>query len=114
MLEALAGSVFVGLILAGTVAICYGIMLKLLLPKLNRNFYIFVPCDKDSRNIRSRIYGLRLKLNLMGCDAKSRIVVIDCGILPSEKEELLEICKECNKIYLVKKGYTEEFFNGRI
>ncbi len=114
MLDAFIGSVFVALILIGTVAICYIIMLKLLLPKTKADYYIFLPQNKNSVDVRNLEYGPRLKLNLMGDDCHGKIVVLDCGISNEEKENLLEICKESNGIYLVQKEYLKDYFDGRI
>ena len=114
MHDAFIGSVFVALILIGTVAICYLIMLKLLLPKTKTDYYIFLPQNKNSVGVRRLAYGTRIKLNLMGDDRHSKIVVLDCGITQEERENLLPICKESNGIYLVKKEYIKDYFDGRI
>lgn len=114
MLDAFIGSVFVALILIGTVAICYLIMLKLLLPKNKTDYYIFLPQNKNSVGVRRLAYGTRIKLNLMGDDRHGKIVVLDCGMSEAEKENLLEICKESNGIYLVQKDFLKDYFDGRI
>lgn len=114
MLDALIGSVFVTLILIGTVAICYLIMLKLLLPKNKTDYYIFLPQNKNSVGVRRLAYGTRIKLNLMGDERHGKIVVLDCGISDEEKDNLLEICKESNGIYLVQKDFLKDYFDGRI
>ncbi len=114
MFNALIGSVFVGLILLGTVAICYVIMLKLLLPKNNSDYYVFLPCDRNTVNVRKKAYGMRIKHNLLGDDIHSKIVVLDNGISDSELANLREICKESNGIYIVKKENIKDFLNGRI
>lgn len=114
MLDALVWSVFVALILIGTVAICYLIMLKLLLPKTKTDYYIFLPQDKNAVGVRQLAYGTRIKLNLLGDDRNAKIIVLDCGITETEKENLLPICKESNGIYLVKKDFIKDYFDGRI
>ncbi len=114
MHDAIIWSVFMFLILVGTVAICYVIMLKLLLPKCDGNYYVIMPCNKDTLDVRKKAYGMRIKLNLLGDDINSKVVVLDDGIKDFEKEQLLEICKECNGIYYVKKGYIKDYFDGRI
>ncbi len=114
MLDAFIGTVFVALILIGTVAICYLIMLKLLLPKTKSDYYIFLPQNKNSVGVRRLAYGTRIKLNLMGDDCHSKIIILDCGISEEEKENLLPICKESNRIYLVQEDYIKDYFDGRI
>lgn len=114
MFDAFVWSIFMALILLGTVAICYLIMLKLLLPKSNDNYYIIMPCNRLSSDVRKKAYGLRIKLNLIGEDLHSKVVVLDYGMTDREKEQLLEICKECNGIYYVKDGYIKDYFDGRI
>lgn len=113
MLDAFIGSIFVGLILIGTVAICYLIMLKLLLPKSKTDYYIFLPQNKESVNVRQLAYGTRIKLNLLGDNCRSKIIILDCGLTPKEKENLLPICKESNGIYLVEKEFLKDYFDGR-
>ena len=113
MFDAFIWSIFVFLILLGTVAICYIIMLKLLLPKSDGNYYIFIPCNKNTTNVREKAYSTRLKLSLLGEDLYGKVVVLDCGIKNKEKEELDEISKEYNGIYCVKQEEIKEFFDGR-
>ena len=100
MLDSIIWSVFVFLILLGTVAICYLIMLKLLLPKTDKTYYVILPCDKSSKDVRKRAYGMRVKLNFISEDINSKIVVLDYGMNYHEKEDLLNICKECNSIMI--------------
>lgn len=89
-------------------------MLKLLIPKSKKDFYVFLPCDITSCDVRKRAYALRMKLNLIGEDQHGKIVVLDNGMCEFERDNLLEICKECNGIYLVNKEYIEDFLDGRI
>ena len=113
MFDAFIWSIFVFLILLGTVAICYIIMLKLLLPKSDGNYYIVIPCNKNTTNVREKAYSTRLKLSLLGEDLYGKVVVLDSGITDKEKEELNEISKEYNGIYCVKQEEIKEFFDGR-
>ncbi len=114
MLDALVGFIFLTLILLGTVAICYTIMLKLLLPKNKEDYYIVIPQNANSVNVRKLAYGTKFKLSLFGDECKAKIIVLDLGIKDEEKNNLLEICKDSNGIYLVEKDYIKEFFDGRI
>ena len=114
MFEAILGSFLLCITLLGMVAFCYIIMLKLLLPKSKKDFYVFFPCDITSTNVRKNVYALRMKLNLMGEDVHGKVVVLDNGICEKEKEKLLEICCECNGIYFVKIDYLKDFLDGRI
>lgn len=114
MLDSIIWSVFVFLILLGTVAICYLIMLKLLLPKTDSTYYVILPCDKNTKNVRKKAYGMRIKLNIINEDINSKIVVLDYGMSNHEKEDLLNICKECNGIYYVKNEFLKDYLDGRI
>lgn len=114
MLNAFAGSVLLFLTLLGTVAICYIIMLKLLIPKSDSVYYIVLPCNQNTKNVRKKAYGTRIKLNLLGEDCYTKVVVIDSGITDDERKNLLPICKESNGIYLVEKDYLKDYFDGRI
>ena len=114
MLDSIIWSIFVVLILFGTVAFCYVIMLKLLVPKQKEDYYVIIPCNKSSTQIRKKAYGMRMRLNILGEDAHSKIIVLDYGVNDDEKENLLEICKECNGIYYVKRDFLKDYFDGRI
>ncbi len=114
MFEALLGSLFLCSTLMGIVAFCYAIMLKLLIPKTRKDFFVFMPCDISSSDVRKKAYALRLKLNLIGEDLHGKVVVLDSGMRENERDNLLEICKESNGIYLVNKEYIKDFLDGRI
>ncbi len=114
MLDSIIWSVFVMLILFGTVAFCYIIMLKLLLQPHKEDFYVIMPCNHSSVDVRKKAYGMRMRLNILGEDVYSKIVILDYGIEETEKEQLLEICKECNGIYYVENQYLKDYFDGRI
>ncbi len=114
MLDSIIWSIFVVLILIGTVAFCYIIMLKLLVPSHKDDYYVVIPCNNYSDNIRKKAYGMRMRLNILGEDIYSKIVILDYGIDEREKEHLMEICKECNGIYYVKNDYLKDYFDGRI
>lgn len=113
MFNAIIMSVFMCLILFGTVAFCYVLMLKLLLPKNNDNYYVFIQCDECSKDIRKQVYGTRLKFNLIGDEKCSKIVVLDAGISQEERENLIEICSDCNGIYLIPQESIKDFIDGR-
>ena len=114
MFDTLIWSIFLALILLGTVAICYIVMLKLLLPDCNEKYYVILPCNSQTTDIRKKAYGLRIKLNLLGEESNSKIVVVDKGLCDSEKENLMEICTDYNEIYYVEKDKMKGFFDGRI
>ncbi len=114
MLDALAGTVFVFLIILGTVAVCYVFMLKLLLPKSSGRYYIVIPFDSGCSDVRKNAYGMRIKLNLLGDENRAQIVVLDKGIGEDEKKDVSEICTEKNGIFIVENEKIGEFLNGRI
>ena len=114
MFEALLGSVLLCITLLGIVAFCYTIMLKLLIHKSQKDFYVFLPCDITSCNVRKTAYALRMKLNLMGEDVHGKVVVLDRGMCKEEIDNLLEICRENNGIYFVNKDCLKDFLDGRI
>lgn len=114
MIDAFVWSIFLALILLGTVAICYVIMLKLLLPNCNEDYYVLLPCNFNTTNIRKKAYGLRIKLNLLGEEKYGKILIIDDGLSIDEKDSLMEICTDYNGIYYVEKDRMKGFFDGRI
>ncbi len=114
MLDAFVGSLLMCLTLLGTVAICYIIMLKLLIPRTDGMYYVIIPCNKYTKNVRKKAYGMRIKLNLLGEELYSKVIVLDAGITDKEKDDLLQICKSGNGIYLVEKEFLKDYFDGRI
>ena len=114
MFNTLSGLIFMFLVLIGTVAICYYIMLKLLLPKRKQTFYVFIPCNRNSQKVREYACEMRVKLNLFGDERNSKIVVLDSGMNDYERENVQSVCKESNGIYLVDKKYLKDFLDGRI
>ena len=114
MFDAFIWSVFMFLILLGMVAICYIIMLKLLLPKSDVDYYILIPCCSNTTKVLEKAYSAQLKLCLLGEGLHGKVIILDCGITDDEKEELEEIYKECNEIYCIKQDEINEFFDGRI
>ena len=114
MFEAVIGSVLLCITLIGIVAFCYSIMLKLLISKSQKDFYVFLPCDANSSGVRKIAYALRLKLSIIGEDSHGKVVVLDNGICKKEKDNLIEICRESNGIYLVNKECLKDFLDGRI
>ena len=114
MLDSIIWFVFVFLILFGTVAFCYLIMLKLLLPKTENSFYVIIPCDENADNVRKKTYGMRIKMNIINEDSNGKIIVVDYGMKEKEKLDLLQICKECNGIYYIEKEFLKDLSDGRI
>jgi len=114
MLDTLSGLIFMMLVLIGTVAICYYIMLKLLLPKRKHDYYVFIPCNRSSQKVREYACEMRVKLNFMGDEKNSKIVVLDSGMSDNERENVQAVCKESNGIYLVDKKYLKDYLDGRI
>lgn len=114
MFDAFVGTVLMFLMIIGTVAIGYIIMLKLLIPKNRSIYYIIFPCDKNDVDVRKKAYGMRIKLNLLGEGLFSKIIVLDLGITENEKADLIPICKESNGIYLVNNENLKDYFDGRI
>ena len=53
-------------------------------------------------------------VNIINEDINSKIVVLDYGMSNHEKEDLLNICKECNDIYYVKNEFLKDYLDGRI
>ncbi len=113
MFDSLIWFIFMLLVLIGTVAICYAIMLKLLLPRNNDDIFIVLPCGKNTYNVRKKAYGLKMKICLFCNSRNCKVVVIDFGLSDFEKSDLLEICKECNGIYYTKPENIKDFFDGR-
>ncbi|MEG0545653.1 MAG: hypothetical protein RR552_00565 [Oscillospiraceae bacterium] len=109
MLESFFGAIFVGLILFGLIALAYGIMLKLLLPKQRYEYYIIIPSKKTTKDISAAAYAARMKMNLIGDESYGRVIVLDTGMNEADRLACLNVCRESNGIYLCSFSELEEF-----
>ena len=114
MLQTITGFLFVMLIMIGTVALCYGALISMIMPKNLDIHFVLMPFNEKSVNIRKKVYGLRMKLNITGEADTAKIIILDCGINKEEKENVYELCTEANGIYFVPKEKIKDFLNGRI
>lgn len=90
------------------------LLLKLLTPKSNCDYFLCIPCDATTKNIRQKLYSARLKLNLCGENSKCVLVVVDNGICEDELKTTLQMCSEIDGITVVKTSDLKDFINGRI
>ncbi len=84
------------------------------MPSKHQNYYVLIPCDSSTKDIRKLAYGAKLKLNLSGECSKCKLAVLDCGICEMELCELLKLCSETDDISIVKIEDLKDFINGRI
>lgn len=88
-------------------------LFKLLMPKKKCDYFICIPCDDKSENVRCLAYGARLKLNLCGECENNVLVIVDNGISDKELQETLDLCSQTDGITVVKKEDLKDFINGR-
>lgn len=100
MLETFFGAVFVGLILFGLLVLCYGIMLKLMLPKRKYTYYVVIPARRCDSDVTAAAYAARMKMHLIGDELYGSVVVLDCGMDETQRLNCLNVCRETNGIYL--------------
>lgn len=110
MLEAFFASIFVGLILLGLLALSYGIMFKLLMPKGKYDYYIIIPSEGCGEKITQAAYSARTKLNLIGDENHGKVLVLDKGMNEAQRLSCLNVCRQTNGIYLVSVEELEELF----
>jgi len=110
MLEAIFASVFVGLILLGLLAVSYGVMFKLLMPKGKYDYYIIIPSENCGEEVTQAAYAARTKLNLIGDERYGRVLVVDTGMDEAQKLSCLNVCRQTNGIYLITADELEELF----
>ena len=77
MLETFFGAVFVGLVLFGLLVLCYGIMLKLMLPKRKYTYYVVIPARRCDSDVTAAAYAARMKMHLIGDELYGNVVVLD-------------------------------------
>lgn len=112
-LKVLVCSILVGISFVAVVILFMFLLLRLLMPKEHTDYFICVPCNKNTKNLRKTAYAARLKLNLCGENSNSLLVIVDDGICDEELKDTLEMCKEANGITLVRKEDLKDFINGR-
>lgn len=108
MLDTFFGAVFVGLVVFGLLALCYAILLKALLPRRRRGYYIIVPARRCDKDVATAAYAARMKLHFIGDEAVGSVVVLDCGMDERQRLSCLNICRETNGIYLCTPAEFEE------
>lgn len=106
-------SVLIVLSLIFIVLICTAILLKMLMPKKKCDYFICVPCDENTDNVKALAYCARLKLNLCGECENNVLVIVDNGISEAERIETLRLCSQTDGITVVKKEDLKDFINGR-
>ncbi len=89
------------------------LLLRMLMPKKRCSYFVCVPCDEKTKDLRSIAYSARLKLNLCGECEKCVLVIVDNGICDAELEDALKLCGETEGITVVKKEDLKDFINGR-
>lgn len=110
MLEAFFASVFVGLVLLGLLALSYGILFKLLMPKGKYDYYIIIPSEGCGEETTQAAYAARTKLNLIGDEKHGKVLVVDTGMDEAQKLSCLNVCRQTNGIYLITADELEELF----
>ncbi len=100
MLDTFFGAVFVGLVVFGLLALCYAIMLKVMLPKRKYGYYIVIPARRCDSDVTAAAYAARMKMHLIGDEAYGSVVVLDCGMEEKQRLSCLNVCRETNGIYL--------------
>ncbi len=108
MLETFFGAVFVGLVLFGLVALCYCIMLKVMLPKKKYGYYIVIPAKRCDSDVTAAAYAARMKMNFIGDEAYGSVIVLDCGMEEAQRLSCLNVCRETNGIYLCDRKSFED------
>lgn len=110
MLKAFFGALFVGLVLLGTLSVCYAVMIKSLAPKRRYDYYIVIPSDNCEKELSAAVYAAKTKIDLMGDDGFGKVIVLDRGMPEGERLNCLNICRETNGIYLLGSEQIREIF----
>lgn len=100
MLETFFGAIFVGLVFFGLLALCYAIMLKVMLPKQKYTYYIVIPARRCDHDVTAAAYAARMKMHLIGDESHGGVVVLDCGMDEAQRLQCQNVCRETNGIYL--------------
>lgn len=106
-------SVLVCISLVSTAVIATYLLLRLLMPRQKCGYFICVPCDESTKNLRKTAYSVRLKLNLCGESENNVLVIVDNGMNEKELEDVSNLCREKCGITIVNKDDLKEFINER-
>lgn len=106
-------SLLVIISMAAVIIVATFLLLRLIMPRKHQNYYLLIPCDEHTKDVRKLCYGARLKLNLCGECSKCTLVVVDGGICEKELFNTLEMCNETDGVTVVKKEKLKDFINGR-
>ncbi len=102
MLNGLLLGIITAFVLAGIVAVVYYFSLRVLFPKSAGGYFLIIPVGADSKKTAELLYGIQLRLDLLGDSKCSRIIALDIGLDASEQDSCQALCRECAHIYLCK------------
>lgn len=108
MLRVFFAVVFLCLVLFGTIALSYTIMLKSLSSKSRYDYYIVIPSSQCGESLSAAAYQARMKTDLLGDSAYAKVLVVNTGMSDEQRLTCLNICRKTNGIYLVDKEQLEE------
>ena len=108
MLRVFFGIVFLCLVLFGTIALSYAIMLKSLMPKNRYDYYVVIPSKQCGEQLAVAAYGAKMKIDLLGDEQFGRVLVVNTGMSDEQKLTCLNICRQTNGIFLVDENQLEE------
>ncbi len=102
MLNGLLFGIITAFVLAGIVAVVYYFSLRVLFPKSAGGYFLVVPVGDDSKKTAELLYGIQLRLDLLGDSKCSRIIALDNGLNEVERNACEALCRESAHIYLCK------------
>ncbi|MBQ5994589.1 MAG: hypothetical protein IJL63_01880 [Clostridia bacterium] len=108
MLRVFFAVVFLCLVLFGTLALSYAVMLKSLVPKKRYDYYIIIPSKQCGEKLASAAYQAKMKIDLLGDTQFGKVLVVNTGMSDEQKLTCLNICRKTNGIFLVDKDQIEE------
>ena len=102
ILEVIFSVAFLAFLFLGIVFSAYAFLFILMRPKKKdeQKGLFIIPANADCEDIEQQIYFTKLKLSIVGDEQKMRIVILDLGMMPSQKEKCEMLCQINEEVYL--------------
>lgn len=102
VLDVIFGTAFLCFLFLGIVFAAYAVMFLLIKPKkkTERKGLFIIPATAECTDIEREIYFTKLKLAIVGDEQKMRIIILDLGLLPEQKEKCMLLCQTNEEVYL--------------
>lgn len=103
-LDLVFGTLFVMFLFLGIIFSAYAVMFLMLKPKKKKTGeknILIIPASAHTEEVEREVYFTRLSLAITGNEQKTKIVILDLGVMPSEREKIEDFCKKDAQVVFI-------------